>query len=363
MKTNELNMKHVIDFKYVDKGSLNLVGGKNASLGEMIKAGIRVPHGFAVTTDSYRNFIKETGIMNKIYDRLSEVDPENIKELDLTGDTVRRMIIKTPMPRETQKAIEEGYEELSQEYHDRNIPVAVRSSATAEDLPTASFAGQQDTYLWTIGIAQVIANVKRCWASLYTSRAISYRIKNDFSHEDVLISVGIQKMVSSKTSGVMFTLDPTNGDPSKIVIEGSWGFGETVVGGYVNPDKFVVDKITKEINERKISHKHIECVYDPAKDKVVHTDVEGDMQLERCLDDDEVRELVRIARIIENHYGSPQDIEWTIDKDFSFPENIFIVQSRPETVWSQKQRTPILGGKSSYQIMVDRGLKRIKINS
>jgi pyruvate,water dikinase len=206
-----------------------------------------------------------------------------------------------------------------------------------------------------------MANVKQCWASLFTSRAISYRIKNDFPHQDVLISVGIQKMVSAKTSGVMFTLDPTNGDPSKVVIEGSWGFGETVVGGYVNPDKFIVDKITKEINERKISQKHIECVYDPEKDEVVHMDVDEEMQLERCLMDDEIQELVRIARIIENHYGSPQDIEWSIDKDIPFPENLFIVQSRSETVWSQEQQTPVMGGKSGYEILLDRGQKKINL--
>jgi len=354
-------MEHIIDFKSVDKNSLSLVGGKNASLGEMIKAGIRVPHGFAVTTGSYLNFITATGIMDNIFGALVHLDAEDIKALDKASEKIRSLILKTAMSVDTQIAIEKGYEELSKDYHDRNIPVAVRSSATAEDLPTASFAGQQDTYLWTIGIAQVIANVKRCWASLFTSRAISYRIKNDFSHQDVLISVGIQKMVSAKTSGVMFTLDPTNGDPSKVVIEGSWGFGESVVGGYVNPDKFVVDKITKEINERTISQKHIECVYDSEKDEVVHMDVDEEMQLERCLIDDEVQELVRIARIIEDHYGSPQDIEWSIDKDIPFPENLFIVQSRPETVWSQKKSMPILGGKNSCQILMERGMKRMKV--
>tara|TARA_Y100000294_G_scaffold153927_1_gene153203 strand:- start:170 stop:1240 length:1071 start_codon:yes stop_codon:yes gene_type:complete len=354
-------MEHIIDFKSVDKNSLSLVGGKNASLGEMIKAGIRVPHGFAVTTGSYLNFITATEIMDNIFGALVHLDAEDIKALDKASEKIRSLIVKTAMPVDTQIAIEKGYEELSKDYHDRNIPVAVRSSATAEDLPTASFAGQQDTYLWIIGIAQVIANVKRCWASLFTSRAISYRIKNDFSHQDVLISVGIQKMVSAKTSGVMFTLDPTNGDPSKVVIEGSWGFGESVVGGYVNPDKFVVDKITKEINERTISQKHIECVYDSEKDEVVHMDVDEEMQLERCLIDDEVQELVRIARIIEDHYGGPQDIEWSIDKDIPFPENLFIVQSRPETVWSQKKSMPILGGKNSYQILMERGMKRMKV--
>ncbi|MFQ6678408.1 MAG: PEP/pyruvate-binding domain-containing protein [Fidelibacterota bacterium] len=354
-------MKPIINFKSIDKGFLNMVGGKNASLGEMIKAGIRVPQGFAVTTESYLHFITKYGIIDKIYSMLSNVDVDDIKALDIASQKIRASIVRTPMSSETQTSIWKGYEELGREYHDRNIPVAVRSSATAEDLPTASFAGQQDTYLWTIGIAQVLANVKRCWASLFTSRAISYRIKNGFSHEDVLISVGIQKMVSSKTSGVMFTLNPSNGDPSKVVIEGSWGFGETVVGGYVNPDKFVVDKVTQEINERKISQKHIECVYDPDLDEVVQTDVKDELQLERCLRDEEIRELVRVAKIIEKHYGYPQDIEWSIDKDLSFPENVFIVQSRPETVWSQKKKKPILGGKSSYQIMIDRGLKRIKI--
>ena len=351
-------MDYILDFEELDKSSLPSVGGKNASLGEMIKAGIRVPPGFAVTTDSYLDFITETGIKDEIFTIISGVDPDDVGSLDKKSEKIRSLIIKSSIPIHTQEAIEKGYEELNAKCGLENLPVAVRSSATAEDLPTASFAGQQDTYLWTIGKAQVMANVKQCWASLFTSRAISYRIKNDFPHQDVLISVGIQKMVSAKTSGVMFTLDPTNGDPSKVVIEGSWGFGETVVGGYVNPDKFIVDKITKEINERKISQKHIECVYDPEKDEVVHMDVDEEMQLERCLMDDEIQELVRIARIIENHYGSPQDIEWSIDKDIPFPENLFIVQSRSETVWSQKQQTPVMGGKSGYEILLDRGPKK-----
>jgi len=354
-------MDYILDFEELDKSSLPSVGGKNASLGEMIKAGIRVPPGFAVTTDSYLDFITETGIKDEIFTIISSVDPDDVGSLDKKSEKIRSLIIKSSIPIHTQEAIEKGYEELNAKCGLENLPVAVRSSATAEDLPTASFAGQQDTYLWTIGKAQVMANVKQCWASLFTSRAISYRIKNDFPHQDVLISVGIQKMVSAKTSGVLFTLDPTNGDPSKVVIEGSWGFGETVVGGYVNPDKFIVDKITKEINERKISQKHIECVYDPEKDEVVHMDVDEEMQLERCLMDDEIQELVRIARIIENHYGSPQDIEWSIDKDIPFPENLFIVQSRSETVWSQKQQTPVMGGKSGYEILLDRGHKKIKL--
>lgn len=354
-------MNYILDFEKIDKSSLPTVGGKNASLGEMIKAGIRVPPGFAVTTDSYLNFLTETGIRDEIFTIISGVDADDVDALEKKSEKIRSLIIKSSIPIHTQEAIEEGYEELNARCGIANIPVAVRSSATAEDLPTASFAGQQDTYLWTLGVPQVLVNVKRCWASLFTSRAISYRIKNDFPHENVLISVGVQKMVTSRTSGVMFTIDPTNGDPSKIVIEGSWGFGETVVAGYVNPDRFVVDKVMMEINERVICSKHIECVYDPVRGEVVHSDVDGQMQEECCLQDEEIKELVKIAKIIEKHYGCPQDIEWSIDIDIPFPENIFTVQSRPETVWSQKQKTPVMGGKSSYEIMLERGHKRIRL--
>ncbi|UCH08341.1 MAG: phosphoenolpyruvate synthase, partial [Deltaproteobacteria bacterium] len=260
-----------------------------------------------------------------------------------------------------QEAIRDGCLGLCEKCGMESFPVAVRSSATAEDLPTASFAGQQETYLWVEGTEQIIRNVQRCWASLFTPRAISYRIKNNFPHEKVLISVGIQKMVNSRTAGVMFTISPTDGDPSKVVIEGSWGLGETVVSGSVNPDKFVVDKVVMEISERNISTKHIECVYDCEKGEVVHADVEPAMQCKCCLDDRETKELVKIAKIIEDHYGCPQDIEWAIDKDLSFPENIFIVQARPETVWSQRKDEPVIGKKSGYELLMEKALSTIKV--
>ena len=159
----------------------------------------------------------------------------------------------------------------------------------------------------------------------------------------------------------MFTISPTDGDPSKVVIEGSWGLGETVVSGSVNPDKFVVDKVVMEVNERTISTKHIECVYDCDKGEVVHADVEPAMQCKCCLDDRETKELVKIAKIIEDHYGCPQDIEWAIDKDIAFPGNIFIVQSRPETVWSQRKTESVIGRKSGYELLMEQAMKRIKI--
>jgi len=356
-------MDLILDFKELDKSSLPTVGGKNASLGEMIKAGIRVPPGFAVTTGSYACFIEKAEIGKKIFQLLSNLNPDNIKALNGAAAEIQDLIKTTAIPDDVQQAIVEHYHLLCGSCGVESIPVAVRSSATAEDLPTASFAGQQDTYLWVTGADQVVENVRKCWASLFTPRAISYRIKNQFPHEKVLISVGVQKMVNSRAAGVMFTLNPTNGDVSKVVIEGSWGLGETVVSGSVNPDKFVVDKIMLEINERSISTKHIECVYDVEKGEVVNADVDSDMQCTCCLEDQELKALVATAKKIESHYGRPMDIEWAIDKDFPFPENIFIVQARPETVWSQRKAKSKIGAKTGRQLLLEQAMKRIKLPS
>ncbi len=354
-------MDYVLNFTQLDKNSLPTVGGKNASLGEMIKAGIRVPPGFAVTTDSYLYFVQKSEILDKIYATVSDLDPNDVATLNQAADQVQKFILNAPIPEEIQNAIADSYSRLCDRCAVGVVPVAVRSSATAEDLPAASFAGQQDTYLWIEGTDKIIENVRKCWASLFTPRAIAYRIKNNFEHEKVFISVGIQEMVNSKAAGVMFTINPTNGDISKILIEGSWGLGETVVSGSVNPDKFVVDKVMMEINERSISTKHIECVYDLEKGEVVNADVHEDMQCKCCMEDREIKELVKVAKQIEAHYGRAMDIEWAIDKDFSFPENIFIVQARPETVWSQREVKSKLGGRTGRQLLMEQAMKRIKI--
>ncbi|MDZ7700264.1 MAG: PEP/pyruvate-binding domain-containing protein [Deltaproteobacteria bacterium] len=256
-------MAYILNFDAVDKESIELVGGKNASLGEMIKVGIRVPPGFAVTTKSYEEFITDTGIKDRIYQRLSALDVSQVEDLNSASEEIQKMIMAESTPQEIQAAIEKGYADICERGGTDVAPVAVRSSATAEDLPTASFAGQQDTYLWIQGSDAVLDHVKKCWASLFTPRAISYRVKNNFAHDKVFISVGVQKMVNSKAAGVMFTLNPTNGDVSKVLIEGSWGLGETVVSGSVNPDRFVVDKVVMEINEKAVATKHIACVHDP----------------------------------------------------------------------------------------------------
>jgi pyruvate,water dikinase len=354
-------MAYVLGFEQVSKASLPSVGGKNASLGEMLKAGIRVPPGFAITTDSYLEFITAAGIAGEIATILANLNPDEIPALDKASAEIQSLIGNASMPSSIADAIQANYARLCEVCHVDNLPVAVRSSATAEDLANASFAGQQDTYLWVKGLAQVVKMTQKCWASLFTPRAISYRIKMNFPHNKVLISVGVQKMVNARTSGVIFTLNPLNGDPSRMVVEGSWGFGEAVVSGSVTPDKFVVDKVLHEINERTISAKTIECVYEPGKG-IVHCDVPADRQSLPCMDDSELIELVRIAKRIEDHYGSPQDIEWAIDRDLSFPDNIFIVQSRPETVWSQRPADPVLGRKNGYELLMENALKRVRIS-
>jgi pyruvate,water dikinase len=354
-------MAYVLGFDQVSKASLPYVGGKNASLGEMLKAGIRVPPGFAITTDSYLEFITTAGIVEEIDHILAHVNPDDVPSLDRASAQIQSLIMGAHLPPAITRAVEEYYCKLCEGCCVEDLPVAVRSSATAEDLPNASFAGQQDTYLWVRGTAPVMHMAQKCWASLFTPRAISYRIKMNFPHDQVLISVGVQKMVNSRTSGVMFTLNPINGDPSKVVVEGSWGFGEAVVSGSVTPDKFVVDKVVHEVNERVISAKTVECVYAPGQG-VVHADVVGERQTLPCLENAEIIELVTIAKRIEEHYGCPQDIEWAIDRDFSFPHNIFIVQSRPETVWSQKPKQALLGKKSGYELLMEKALNPLKLN-
>lgn len=353
-------MAYVLGFEEIDKSFLPVVGGKNASLGEMLKAEIRVPPGFAISTDSYQEMVTSGGIGAEIGNILAHANPDDIPSLDNASAAIQTLILDTPMPGSVAKVIEESYSKLCNDCDLEDLPVAVRSSATAEDLPDASFAGQQDTYLWVRGLGSVVLMTQKCWASLFTARAIGYRARMNFPYEKTLISVGVQKMVNSRTSGVMFTLNPTNGDRSKVVVEGSWGFGEAIVSGAVTPDKFVVDKVVREVNERTISEKRIECIYQPGNG-VIHYDVDPTRQNVPCMNDAELMELITIARRIEDHYGCPMDIEWAIDQDLAFPENVFIVQSRPETVWSQRSEGPRLGKKNGYELLMEKALNPTKV--
>jgi len=347
-------MKYILNFEEMRASSLPSVGGKNANLGEMMMSGIRVPPGFALTTDCYMNFITETGVKDEVLRLLSDINVDDRESLDESSAEVQALIRETPIPEEIQEAIRVGYSCLCEKCCMEIIPVAVRSSATAEDLPTASFAGQHETFLWVEGAKGVAESVQGCWASLYTPRAISYRMRNNFPHEKVLMSVGVQKMVNSRTAGVMFTLNPLNGDPSKIVIEASWGLGEAVVSGSVTPDRFVVDKVMLDILEKSVGSKSEEYILDKRTQKVVKHETDKKRRHVPCLSDEEIINLATIGKAIENHFRQPQDIEWAFEEDINPPENLFMLQTRQETVWSSKKAEPIRTESSYMSYLANR---------
>ncbi len=349
-------MKWIKFFGELRNSDVSLVGGKNASLGEMyqllVPKGIRVPNGFAITSDAYWSLLDSENLREPIKDLLKDVDTTDIDVLRVRAQKIRDMIFGTPLPKELRDEIIEAYHTLSKEYGMEEADVAVRSSATAEDLPDASFAGQQDTYLNIQGETSLIHHVKSCFASLFTDRAISYRASRGFDHFQVALSVGVQKMVRSDkaSSGVMFSIDTETGFREAAFITSAWGLGENVVGGTVNPDEFYVFKPTlndgkKPIIKRQIGHKHIKMVYSAPGSSHKHLTHNIPTTPEEfssfSLTDDEVLELARYAVIIENHYCEeageyrPMDMEWAKD---GISGDIFIVQARPETVQSQRAK-------------------------
>ncbi len=322
-----------------------VVGGKNASLGEMISnlasAGISVPGGFATTADAFRDFLSHNQLDQNINGLLQDFDVENVDELEKVGKRIRAMVMDTPFPESLEKAVRDAYGELQS---GGQVSVAVRSSATAEDLPEASFAGQQETFLNVTGIDEVLARIKEVFASLYNDRAISYRVHQGFDHADVALSAGIQRMVRSDlgASGVLFSIDTETGFEDVVFITSSWGLGECVVQGSVNPDEFYVHKQSlaagkPAILRRNRGSKLIKMVYG---DKVAVETIDTDRteQMQFSLTDEDVASLATMAVTIEKHYGRPMDIEWGKDgKD----GNLYILQARPETVESRSNKNII----------------------
>lgn len=335
---------YILTFEACDADSHSRVGGKCASLGAMIQAGAPVPPGFAVTTEAYVEMLGTNHLNECIHVWLERLNPEDVRTEEKYSQTIRKLIEQTPIAAEIEDTICAGYEALCRRAGLADVPVAVRSSATAEDLPGYSFAGQQDTYLWVMGAEAVVEHVRKCWSSLYTARAISYRHDNGFAHEKVLMAVGVQKMVNAKAAGVAMTLNPINGDRSKIAVDSSWGLGEAVVGGEVTPDNFLIDKVIFEVVNRVISPKHVEFVADQANGRVVQREIEPKRQMQPSLTDAELVAVAKMAKRAEKFYGRPQDVEWAIDADLPAPDNVVILQSRPETVWSQKERRSISAG-------------------
>jgi pyruvate,water dikinase len=321
--------QNIIWFKNCSSKDFPQVGGKNANLGEMFQLGLRVPPGFAVTTHTFDTFLDRGRVRNKIVRTLSQIPPEDIHAIEVAGRQIRDLIESTPIPGKISKEIKEAYQKLGDLCGVPDLPVAVRSSATSEDLKTASFAGQHESYLWVRGKEEVVQHILKCWASLFTDRAIAYRNQIGWPHDKVTISVGVQKMVNAKCAGVMFTIDPVIGDENKIVVEGNWGLGESVVKGEVSPDHFLVDKQSSEILEKNVSPKLV-C-YQLEGNKVVSAQPSPEKQNQLCLNDEELVEIVRLGKISEAHYQSAQDLEWAIDVDLPFPENVFLVQTRPVT--------------------------------
>ncbi|MCU0678822.1 MAG: phosphoenolpyruvate synthase [Planctomycetes bacterium] len=316
------------------------VGGKNASLGEMYrkltKRGVRVPNGFATTAYAYNYFLEKTGIKKEIRNILEGLDTHNVTDLARRGEAVRRTILAVDFPPEFEAEINTAYRRLSKEYGVVNVDVAVRSSATAEDLPDASFAGQQETYLNIKGEEYIIKAVHKCIASLFTNRAISYRVDKGFDHFKIALSAGVQKMARSDkgSSGVMFSIDTESGFPNAVLINSIYGLGENIVQGHVNPDEFYVFKPTKAIIAKKIGRKALRMVYnsDPAR-PVRNINVSPREQRQQSITDEQVKKLAEWAMIIEKHYNKPMDMEWALD---GTDHKLYIIQARPETVQSQR---------------------------
>jgi pyruvate,water dikinase len=320
------------------------VGGKAASLGEMLAAGIRVPAGFALTTAAFESFIAALDPRGEIRARIERLDAGNAPALAEAAAAARGRIEAAELPAELRDAIATAYAGLC--VREPDAPVAVRSSATAEDSDEASFAGLQDTYLWVRGRDEVLAMVRRCWASLYSEPALSYRRRLGLPERSVAMGAVVQRMVRARCAGVMFTRSPTTGDRSMIAIEACWGLGSALVSGEVTPDRYLVNKVTLEVVRQTISAKAVRHV--PRPQGGVRTEpVPEAQQLVPCLGADELRELARIGKLVEQHYGKAQDIEWAIDEGGRFPENVALLQSRPETVWARREHEPIVGARAS----------------
>jgi pyruvate,water dikinase len=318
------------------------VGGKAASLGEMTGAGLPVPPGFAVTTAGYRAAHDAADLDATLARLLHGLDIADTAQVSSVCGEIREVIRQVPLPADVEEQIRRDYDELCRKCEVDDLPVAVRSSATSEDSPDASFAGEHDTYLWIRGGDAVVDAVRRCWASLFTDRATCYRVEMGYEHRSVEMAVVIQKMVRPIAAGVAFTLNPANGDRSQVAIDAAWGFGEAVVSGEVTPDNFLVDKVLLEVSKREISHKAHEYRLTD-HDSVEKAEVDDTRADAPCLTDPQLKAIAALAKTAEKHYGCPQDIEWAVDADLAEGDNVILLQSRPETVWSKKPRESVAG--------------------
>lgn len=338
----------VVWFEDAAADSSSLVGGKCASLAEMVQSGFGVPPGFAVTTNAYWSFMGQDRLLESARQIRAELRPDDLEAVEQASAEITAKIECTPMPPVVADALRGAYAELSTRAGTENVPVAVRSSGVAEDLAGASFAGQYETYLWVTGPDEVIDHVRRCWTGLFGPQVLTYRPEGEApDYDERGMGVAVQQMVMPRAAGVMFTLDPVTGDRSKIVIEGSWGLGEAVVSGEVTPDRFRVDKVTLELLERQLSSKEREYRFQPG-DGVRPREVASERRETACLEDEHVIALATLAKRIEQHRKVPQDIEWAVGED----GRVHVLQVRPETVWSRRKTASIASGASALDLVM-----------
>jgi len=316
------------------------VGGKGGSLGELTRAGIAVPEGFVVRTAAFETFVGELEQQAPLRARVEAQDAEDLDGITALSSELVARVTGAPLPVALREALRDAHGSMLG--NDTSSPVAVRSSATTEDAEDASFAGLQDTYLWVMGADAVERQVRACWASLYSVPSIAYRRRKGLPEAGVAMAVVVQRMVDARSAGVMFTRSPTTGDRSVIVIEGAWGLGSAVVSGEVTPDRFVVGKITGEISVREIRDKHVRHL-PQAGGGTVEEETPAQLREAPSLSDPELMQLREVARRIEKHYGRPQDIEWAFDQQ----QQLRILQSRPETVWSAREAKPVAVAKEN----------------
>jgi pyruvate,water dikinase len=338
----------------------NIVGKKCANLGELTQAGFNVPPGCALSVEAYKRFMTETEVTDLLLEYLKgfNADPDRVADtlkFDEASIQMRRIIETIAMPPDMEETIKQYYRELCSITGCVNLYVATRSAGPV------SHPGQYETYLNVCGTDDVVRNVRRVWSSTCNTRSIIARARLGLPLHYDPIGVAVLTMVDAKAAGVMFTVNPINGDPSKVAIEGSFGFGEAVVSGNVTPDRYLVDKVTLEIEERVVSDKHMEFALNPETKEMEYKELPPEKRKVACLEDREVIELTKIAKKAEAHFGSPQDLEYAISMGRPFPESIFLVQARPESVWGKKKKESVLGKKTGLELMLEKALTPTKV--
>jgi pyruvate,water dikinase len=340
----------------------DVVGKKCANLGELTRAGFHVPPGFALSVTAYDRFMKETEVTPLLLDFLKtfRADAENVGDtlkFEAASNELRKIVESIGMPVDMEETIRNYYGELCKVTGKENVFVATRSAGPV------SHPGQYETYLNVSGPDDVVRNVIRVWSSTFNTRSVIARARLGLPLHYDPIGVAVLTMVDAKAAGVMFTVNPVNGDESKVALEASFGFGEAVVSGNVTPDRYLVDKVTYEIDERVVSDKGTEFAYNPITKEMEYKELPPDKRKQPCLEDREILELTKIAKKVEAHFGCPQDVEYSISASMAFPESIFLVQARPESVWGKKKKESVLGKKTGWQLLFEKATTPIKLKN